>query len=188
MQIYLNGWVAVFQFGFSLIIAIPSALVSDPPVPLPDLPQNMVNGLKCYVGINSKTCNDDEGDDCIADDCNPRSPEFVNIYLVFNQFYNLLIILILKYGSANLLYLALTLMVPLGNVAFTLPFVPQHQPLRVTDIIGLIVICAGLGCYRFAAKLVESYFSKNRPYSKDGEEKKDVFANLLSEEDGNPLH
>jgi hypothetical protein len=35
---------------------------------------------------------------------------------------------------------------------------------------------------------VEQYFSKNRPYSKDGEEKKDVFANLLGEEDGNPLH
>lgn len=78
-------------------------------------------------------------------------------------------------------------MVPLGNVAFTLPFVPQHQPLRVTDIIGLVVICGGLGCYRFAAKFVESC-TKNRPYSKDGEEKKDVFANLLSEEEGNPLH
>ena len=52
-------------------------------------------------------------------------------------------------------------MVPLGNVAFTLPFVPGHSPLQVTDIIGLIVICAGLGCYRFAAKLVESYFNRN---------------------------
>ena len=186
---------AVFQFGFSLIIAIPSALVSDPPVALPDLPQNMVNGMKCYVGINSVTCGED--DDCTEDDCNPAAPLFVNIYLVFNQFYNLLIIMILKYGSANLLYLALTLMVPLGNVAFTLPFVPQHQPLRVTDIIGLIVICLGLGCYRFAAKIAEHYFNKDKPRnSQEGSgllenDKKDaLFSNLLATdtEEGNPLH
>jgi hypothetical protein len=111
---------------------------------------------------------------------------------VFNQFYNLLIILILKYGSANLLYLALTLMVPLGNVAFTLPFVPQHSSLKVTDIIGLIVICLGLGCYRFAAKIAEKYFDKNpvKAY-RNSEEKKDVFANLLAHEEegtGNALN
>lgn len=160
---YLNGWVAVFQFLFSLVIAIPSALVSDPPVPLDELPANMLNGLKCYVGISTKTCGND--DDCTADDCNPQAPMFVNIYLVFNQFYNLLIILILKYGSANLLYLALTLMVPLGNVAFTIPGVPQRQTLKPTDIVGLVVICAGLGCYRFAASLVAWYRNKYHPHT-----------------------
>eukprot|EP01031_Cornospumella_fuschlensis_P033119 gene33119-40062_t len=152
--IYLNGWVAVFQFAFSLVLAVPSSLASEPPVPISELPKNMYDGLKCYVGISTLTC-DSNDDDCEADDCNPYAPEFVNIYLVFNQFYNLLIILILKYGSANLLYLALTLMVPLGNVAFTLPFMPQSQTLRPTDIVGLVVICAGLGCYRFAAQLIE---------------------------------
>lgn len=106
----------------------------------------------------------------MSDRCNPQAPEFVNIYLVFNQFYNLLIILILKYGSANLLYLALTLMVPLGNVAFTLPFIPQNAPLQSTDIIGLVVICFGLGTYRFAAKIAEAYFSRQgkpeKPYER----------------------
>jgi hypothetical protein len=48
--VYLNGWVAVFQFFFSIILAVPSSLASDPPVQIPDLPQNMWNGLKCYVG------------------------------------------------------------------------------------------------------------------------------------------
>ena len=66
-----------------------------------------------------------------------------------NFLYNLLILLILKYGSANLLWLALTLMVPLGNVAFTLDFMPQSQTLHATDIVGLVVICTGLGIYRF---------------------------------------
>lgn len=159
--IFLNGWIAVFQFLFSLILCVPSSLASDPPVPIPDLPANMWDGMKCYVGINSVTCG--EGDDsCQADKCNPQAPEFVTVYLFFNQLYNLLIILMLKYGSANLLYMALTLMVPLGNVAFTLPFVPGHAALQVTDIIGLVIICFGLGCYRFANGFYESYF-KTKP-------------------------
>ena len=54
----------------------------------------------------------------------------------------------------------MTLMVPLGNITFTLPFVPEHASLQVTDIIGLILICTGLGFYRFAADLVESYYGE----------------------------
>ena len=93
--IFLNGWIAIFQFGFALILCVPSSLASDPPVSIPNLPQNMYDGLKCYVGISTKVCSDND-DSCIADACNPTAPEFVNIYLIFNQLYNLLIILILK--------------------------------------------------------------------------------------------
>ena len=57
--------------------------------------------------------------------------------------------------------MALTLMVPLGNVAFTLPFVPGNSPLRVTDIIGLIVILSGLVCYRFAADILKRFYGKD---------------------------
>lgn len=147
---YLNGWVAVFQFGISLALCVPSSLASSPPVPIPDLPSNIWGGLKCFVGINTIT----DGD--FPDDC-ANAPAFVSIYLIFNQLYNILIILILKYGSANLLFMALTIMVPLGNVAFTLPFVPSHQPLRVTDIAGLIIICSGLGLYRFAGEIFAKF-------------------------------
>jgi hypothetical protein len=41
--------------------------------------------------------------------------------------------------------------------AFTLPFVPEHQGLRATDIIGLVVICGGLVVYRFAADVVKKW-------------------------------
>jgi len=150
----------------------------------------MFDGLKCYVGISTYTCDDDG---CNADHCNPQAPEFVNIYLFFNQLYNLLIILILKYGNANLLYLALTLMVPLGNVAFTLPFIPGRTSLQVTDIIGLVVICGGLGIYRFAAKFIDAFCSKRRysttsgdhNHNNDEEEAKvNLFTTLLPVVDG----
>ena len=48
--IYLNGWIAVFQLLFSLVLCVPSSLASTPPVPIPDLPQNLLDGLYCYVG------------------------------------------------------------------------------------------------------------------------------------------
>lgn len=192
--VYLNGWVAVYQFIISCIVAIPAALVSEPPVAIPDLPENMWNGLKCYFGVSTMTCDDD--DDCEADDCYLQAPLFVNIYIVFNQFYNLVIILILKYGSANLLYLALTVMVPLGNVAFTLPFVPEHSSLKVTDIIGLIVICGGLGFYRFGSDLIAKYFGNKNDLGdgytegdKAGDEKANLFSSLLNDDETeNPIH
>lgn len=113
---YLNGMIAVFQLLFSIVLCVPSSLASDPPVPIPELPQNLYNGLKCFVGISSKNCHGDDDDDCSEDDCFPNAPLFVSLYLIFNQGYNLLILLILKFGSANILWMAMTLMVPLGNV------------------------------------------------------------------------
>lgn len=163
---YLNGWIAVFQVLFGIVLCVPGSMVSEPPVSIPDLPGNIYDGLKCFVGINSQTCEEGD-DDCTTDDCYPQAPMFVCIYLVFNQLYNLLILLLIKFGSSNLLWLALTLMVPLGNVAFTLPFVPEHTGLKFTDIIGLIMICGGLGIYRFAADLIEKYYGNGQNNADD---------------------
>lgn len=192
--IYLNGWIAVFQFLFSLILCVPSSLASDPPVPIPNLPQNLWDGLKCYTGVNSNTCTDGS-DSCVKDNCFPAAPEFVTIYLFFNQLYNLLIILILKYGSANLLFMALTLMVPLGNVAFTLPFVPGNAPLRITDILGLVIICLGLATYRFASDLYRKYVegdtdTSNLQYDEDGNAKSLTTQQLLlhAQEQDHEIH
>ena len=35
--------------------------------------------------------------------------------------------------------------------------VPDHKPLKVTDIIGLVIICGGLFLYRFAYDLYKQY-------------------------------
>jgi len=61
----------------------------------------------------------------------------------FNVIYNVLVILILKHGSANLLYIASTVMVPINNLAFSFNFIPGHQPVRFTDLLGLLVIMFG---------------------------------------------
>jgi drug/metabolite transporter (DMT)-like permease len=56
--VYLNAWIAVFQFLFSVPLAVPSAIAGEPPVYPPDLPTNLFNGLKCYFGMSSIDCND----------------------------------------------------------------------------------------------------------------------------------
>jgi len=49
----------------------------------------------------SVTCAPDQTiEECSPDDCYSRAPVLVSIYLVFNQAYNLLIILIIKYVGA----------------------------------------------------------------------------------------
>lgn len=40
-------------------------------------------------------------------------------------------------------------MVPIGNLAFALPFMPGSTPLKDSDIAGLMVILLGLVTYRF---------------------------------------
>ncbi|KAG2831014.1 hypothetical protein PC129_g11391 [Phytophthora cactorum] len=98
-------------------------------------------------------------------DCE-KATVYVTAYLLFNVAYNLLIILILKFGSANILWLAMTIMVPLGNVAFTFPFMPEHQPLHAKDIAGLLFIMLGLFVYRFLEELMESW-NKRKPIYPD---------------------
>uniref|UniRef100_A0A7S2RKK2 EamA domain-containing protein n=1 Tax=Rhizochromulina marina TaxID=1034831 RepID=A0A7S2RKK2_9STRA len=157
--VYLNAWIAVFQFLFSLPLAVPAALASDPPVYPKELPENLADGLRCYFGVSSIQCDDDD-DSCSTDACNPDGPIFVNIYLMFNVMYNILIIMILKWGSANILWLAMTVMVPLGNLAFALPFMPENSAITFYDILGLVVIMAGLVGYRAGPKTFDKHCGK----------------------------
>ena len=154
--VYMNGWIAVYQFMVCLPLAIPSAWASH--LSLEQLPQNVIDGAKCYMGINSVF---DATPLVPADDCS-TSFVYVTIYLGFNLLYNILLIMILKYGSANILWLAMTIMVPLGNVVFSLDFVPGHQPLKSTDVWGLTVIMAGLVQYRFADKFKMKFIQHKR--------------------------
>lgn len=83
--VFLNGWIAIFQFLASLPFAVPAALVSDPPVAPHALPENLYDGLRCWLGLaNAVSCDDDDGDDCVSDDCWPRAAIWVNVYLLFN--------------------------------------------------------------------------------------------------------
>jgi len=138
--VYLNGWIAVFQFLGAFPLLPPSAIASS--IKVKDIPKNLLDGWKCFTGINT-IMGGKHPDKCAM------GPVYVPIYMVFNLGYNILIILILKFGDANLLWLAMTIMVPLGNFAFALPFMPDRKTLKWNDLVGLLIILSGLIVYRF---------------------------------------
>lgn len=65
-------------------------------------------------------------------------------------------------GSANVLFLASTVMVPIGNVAFSLKFVPHHQDLRPSDTMGLLFILTGVTHIHESARLFEVSWRQSR--------------------------
>ena len=77
-------------------------MTSSPPVPPSELPGNIWDGIKCYLGIGTITTG------CHPDDMCDKAPLYVNVFLFFNVAFNILIVYILKYGSANVLFMAST--------------------------------------------------------------------------------
>jgi len=88
--IFLNGWVAIFQFFFSLVLSIPAGMTSRPPVTPLELPSNIWDGLKCYIGISTISSG------CHPDDKCFEAPLYVNVFFVFNVCFNILMIFVLK--------------------------------------------------------------------------------------------
>jgi drug/metabolite transporter (DMT)-like permease len=150
---YLNGWVAIFQFLIALPLCVPLSEVQH--IPMNEIAPHMYNGFKCWMGVNSITVESNPSNSPL-DDCS-SAPLYVNLYLFFNVVYNFLIVIILKLGSANILYMSSTVIVPLSNVVFSLKFIPGNQPLRTWDIIGLLVIMLGLVIYRFSKDLLSLF-------------------------------
>ena len=56
----------------------------------------------------------------------------------------------------------MTIMVPVGNLTFALPFMKDYggSSLQPTDIIGLLVIMGGLCMYRFGASAWNRFFGE----------------------------
>lgn len=154
---YLNGWVAVFQFLIAIPLCFPSAQIQN--MPISNILPNMYGGIRCWVGVNTITADFNPYNQPL--DACETAPFFVTTYLFFNVVYNFLIVIILKYGSANILFLASTVIVPLSNVVFSLKFIPGSKPMGPLDLVGLVVIMAGLVVYRFSNQLMELWESLN---------------------------
>lgn len=163
-------------------------------LPLRDLPANLYWGWNCFLGQSavyeyeseppllspwasetssawaSEATSWNNGtfhDTGLPPDNCATAPFFVSSYLIFNILYNILIVVILKYGSANIMYLGSTALVPLTNATFALKWIPGHQPVHPTDVAGLLLIMAGICCYRFydaAISAVDACCKRRRLY------------------------
>jgi len=150
--LYVSGWIAVFQFVCSVAVAVPAGLVSSPLVRPWEVPQNLIHGMFCYAGVGVVETG------CHPDTACSSSALWVNVTVICHVVYTLSMMLVLKYSDSgsSLLFLALTAIVPIGHLFFTLPFMPERTPLRTSDLAGLIVILSGLVLYRFSSLSVLS--------------------------------
>lgn len=138
--ILINGFVSFFQFLSGLLLVIPAGYASSPKVQVFDLPENWTQAAQCLFTHRNSI---DLG--CHPDDCS-QGALWVHLGLLSSVAYTVSMILVLKYGSASLLYLGLTLMVPLGHLVFSLH---SSSETNMADITGLIVLVAGLILFRF---------------------------------------
>lgn len=144
--IYMSVWVANFQAIFTIALIIPAGFLVSPPVSATELLENFYHGFMCYIGYDRiKT-------GCHPDQCSD-SMKFVNIFLFFNLILSIAVMYVLKFGSANIMVIGWTLVVPASNLAFSLPFIPQSIPLNLMDVWGLITIMIGIISFRFGSNL-----------------------------------
>lgn len=149
--LYMNGWTAFFQLFYSLALAVAAAPIFSPPIAPHELPRHLLDAWDCYYHGRGTV---DHG--CHLDDECGKAFWLWNINFAIVVLYTVFSVLLLKYGSTSLLYLALTITVPLGNLAFCLPFMPGYTPMRLTDILGLVVIVLGLVLYRSSGATEEA--------------------------------
>jgi hypothetical protein len=141
---YVNAWVCVFQFLVGLLFLPITAIPGFGGLTFPEIPDNLENGALClFTGHNSITTGKN------VDDCEWAWVMTLG-YIIANIGYNIVILLMLKYGSAALLYVASAVILPLANIAFTLHFIMGDRATTLSpyDIAGLVVILIGLLIYR----------------------------------------
>jgi drug/metabolite transporter (DMT)-like permease len=155
---YLQAWVAISQLfiGFALIPLTTFKFLGANAMPWGSLLSAISNGAICLAGYNSvvpesSTCSFEANAALPCDDCAGAWIPLC-LYLFFNCFYNVFIVLVIKYGSAALMYIVMTLRLPLIQIAFSLEFV-QNPPdaFQWYSIVGLFLILGGLVAYRWVS-------------------------------------
>jgi hypothetical protein len=105
-----------------------------------DLAQNWWRAILCLFAHENTIESGCHPDECF------QGALWVHLGVLSSSVFTLSVLSVLKYGSSSLLYLGLTVIVPLGHLVFSL-----HTPssIHLWDVAGLLVLVAGLVLYRF---------------------------------------
>ena len=173
--LYISGWIAVFQLLVSLLLAIPAGILSSPSIQPWKVPENLLNGLLCYSGYP-----------VVVNGCHPDTmctsyhvTLWINVGVLCHVVYTVSVMVILQASNSSVpLFLALTATVPLGNFAFSLPLLPNspRENMHALDLIGLLVIVAGLIMYRFTNKTISCSRSWRHLPSERGTDEESVLS------------
>jgi len=148
---FLQAWVALWQtiFGILLIPLNTLSILGPNHLPWNELFSALVNGAKCMMGVNSVV-----EPFCLDKPCDSCEGAWVPLaaYLAFNCCFNIFIVLVIKHGGAALMYIVMTLRLPLVQFAFSRPWI-QSPPDSFSkySLFGLGLILVGLVVYRWSA-------------------------------------
>ncbi|XP_026194020.1 uncharacterized protein LOC34620839 [Cyclospora cayetanensis] len=146
--------------GLCGIMAVVGGVHTSEVVPLAELWTRLINGGKCLFGISiivPPECGPVWGVPC--DFCEGAWVE-VLVYVLFNLIYNVCSMLVLKHCGATVLFLIMTVRLPLTSMAFYSKLIVGDSavPAKATDFFGLLILLVGLLAFRLGGQK-SSYFS-----------------------------
>jgi len=159
----LNGWVALFQFTLGIFFW-PVAYLLQSQQGIDGILTNMRDGCLCLFSQSSTNT---------SDKCH-LVILIVLAEITINIIFNLLITIVIQKGSALLLFISLTVAVPISFFLFDIPAIanmqsgpiPEHV-FTVWSILGLVLTVVGLIVYNLVP---ETQTSEERPGSGNIEE------------------
>lgn len=107
-------------------------------VPLKQLPDYLYQGCQCFVGISPSP-----GSNCTG------APLLPALYIFVNIAFNISALNLIRTAGSVAATLALSLVVPLAVLAFTLPlpYLGSQPQLSLTFWAGVLLVCGGISAY-----------------------------------------
>jgi len=170
---YFGAWSGLFQLLFGIVMGLTVFI----PLPKPaeiikpnDFGNYLVDSFLCFLGTNSRP----------GDKCDFTWLVFV-VYINFNVSMSLLMLYIMKKGSATLAVIAAAGRLVISNIGFLIPFVAGEalkESFTWFDIVSLIMVVIGIILYRSMEEIrpITDSENQNIQYEKlpDEDEPSDV--------------
>mmetsp|Transcript_115247 Transcript_115247/g.264629 ORF Transcript_115247/g.264629 Transcript_115247/m.264629 type:complete len:464 (+) Transcript_115247:42-1433(+) len=156
---YLQFWVATFQVVATLL-AMPiynMPFLGPQRVPFDAMPSQLTGGTSClFFGTNTIVTNCGGPGQSECDHCEGALGPTI-VYMIANVAFNVANVLVIKYGSAALSFLVLTLQMPLTSIAFCSKAVmgSAAQSPQMSTFAGLGILILGLVAYRQGGNMME---------------------------------
>lgn len=187
--IYWNLWICTFQTIYSIIFAVPAGYISEPRVPANEFLENFWGGFRCTLGYDTYN-NDTDGVDVEdsaeegglfrPDNCHVWGPLYFTLFSISSFGFNILEVLLLTYGGADIMFLAMALILPISDLAFAIPFMPNATTFQVYDIVGLLVIMGGLFVYGYGESIQEEQEQEENAHKNQNDHENGGIGSIIS--------
>ena len=118
---YMATWAAISQLFFTILFSFPAVTI-QPLSTWSDWPKNIHNGARCFLGTDTVLCNildTRTGLVLISADVCRLGATYGLTYIALNLVANILGNFMLKFGTANMVFLAVTATVPTTSMLKT---------------------------------------------------------------------